>query len=291
MADSRTPGDAGVAPEGLDTYLDDDYDAVTGNRLEKVTSADGTEIAVDISGSGPPVMVIGGGLNDRFMFAVFAQMLSDRFTVYNYDRRGRGDSGYGDPDQYTIEREVEDLAAVTELAGEPGYVFANCTGGIVAVHAAAAGVPMAKLAMYEPPYCYPKITPEQMTRLKQLLAEDRREEAVTLFGMEVVGFLTPETLENFKRHPAWKGFEANAQSMLYDSIIDEQHSAIPFDLLPKITVPTYLLCGADTAASIRDALVTLSEEIPDAELVFLEGEGHVPDQRKAAPLVKEFFTS
>jgi pimeloyl-ACP methyl ester carboxylesterase len=130
-----------------------------------------------------------------------------------------------------------------------------------------------------------------MARLKQLLAEDRREEAVTLFGMEVVGFLTPETLENFKRHPAWKGFEANAQSMLYDSIIDEQHSAIPFDLLPKITAPTYLLCGADTAVSIRDALVTLSEEIPDASLVFLEGEGHVPDQRKAAPLVKEFFLS
>jgi len=291
MAHSTTPSDTGVAPEGLDTYLDDDYNAGTGGRLEMVTSADGTPIAVDVSGSGPAVMVIGGGLNDRFMFAVFAEMLADRFTVYNYDRRGRGDSGYGDPDQYTIEREVEDLAAVTELAGEPGRVFANCTGGIVAVHAAAAGVPMAKLAMYEPPYCYPKITPEQMARLKQLLAEDRREEAVTLFGMEVVGFLRPETLENFKRHPAWKGFEANAQSMLYDSIIDEQHSAIPFDLLPKITVPTFLLCGADTAVSIRDALVTLSEEIPDAELVFLEGEGHVPDQRKAAPLVKDFFTS
>lgn len=291
MAQSTTPGDTGVAPEGLDSYLDDDYAAAAGGRLEMVTSADGTPIAVDVSGSGPAVMVIGGGLNDRFMFAVFAEMLSDRFTVYNYDRRGRGDSGYGDPDQYTIEREVEDLAAVMELAGEPGHVFANCTGGIVAVHAAAAGVPMAKLAMYEPPYCYPKITPEQMARLKQLLAEDRREEAVTLFGMEVVGFLRPETLENFKRHPAWKGFEANAQSMLYDSIIDEQHSAIPFDLLPKITVPTFLLCGADTAVSIRDALVTLSEEIPDADLVFLEGEGHVPDQRKAAPLVKDFFTS
>ncbi|MEO7261231.1 MAG: alpha/beta hydrolase [Jatrophihabitantaceae bacterium] len=290
MAELRTP-DVGSAHEDLDTLLDDDYDRPRGGRLEMITSADGTAIAVDISGSGPAAMVVGGGLNDRFMFAVFAEMLSDRFTVYNYDRRGRGDSGYGDPDQYTIEREVEDLAAVIELAGEPGHVFANCTGGIVAVHAAAAGVPMAKLALYEPPYCYPKITPEKMAQLKQLLAEDRREEAVTLFGMEIVGFLTPETVENFKRHPAWKGFEANAPSMLYDSIIDEQHSAIPFDLLPKVTVPTFLLCGADTAVSIRDALVTLSEEIPDAQLVFLEGESHVPDQRKAAPLVKDFFSS
>jgi acyltransferase len=291
MADSRTPDDAGGAPEGLDTYLDDDYNAPSGGRLEMVTSADGTQIAVDISGSGPAAMVIGGGLNDRFMFAAFAEMLSDRFTVYNYDRRGRGDSGYGDPDQYAIEREVEDLATVIELAGEPGYVFANCTGGIVAVHAAAAGVPMAKLALYEPPYTYPKITPDQLARLKQLLAEDRREEAVTLFGMEVVGFLTPETLENFKRHPAWKGFEANAPSTLYDSIIDQQHSAIPFELLGKITMPTFILCGADTAVSIRDAMVTLSEEIPDAELVLLEGEVHVPDQRKIAPLVKNFFLS
>lgn len=291
MGNSRTPDDAGVAPESLDTYLDDDYDAGASGRLEMVTSTDGTPIAVEISGSGPALIVVGGGLNDRFMFSVFSEMLSDRFTVYNYDRRGRGDSGYGDPDQYTIDREVDDLAAVTELAGEPGHVFANCTGGIVAVHAAAAGVPMAKLAMYEPPYCYPKITPEQMTRLKQLLAEDRREEAVTLFGLEIVGFLTPETLDRFKQHPAWKGFEANAPSMLYDSIIDERHSSIPFDLLPKIAAPTFLLCGADTAVTIRDAMVTLSQEIPDAELLFLEGEGHLPDQRKAAPLVKEFFTS
>ncbi|MEV8506967.1 alpha/beta hydrolase [Actinoplanes sp. NPDC051475] len=291
MQEPRTPEGAGVTLEGLDTVLDDDYDAPSTGRLEFVTSADGTRIAVDVSGSGPAVMVIGGGLNDRFMFGAFAQMLSEQFTVYNYDRRGRGDSGYGDPDQYTIEREIDDLRAVVELAGEPALVFANCTGGIIAVHAAASGVPIAKLAMYEPPYNYPKITPDQMARLKQLLVEDRREEAVTLFGLEVVGFLTPETLDNFKQHPAWKGFEANARSTLYDSIIDADHSSIPFDLLPKITVPTFILCGAETAASIRDAMVTLSEEIADAELVFLEGEVHVPDQRKCAPLVTNFFLS
>src|ERR1700712_3555093 len=110
MPDSRTPGDAGVAPESLDTYLDDDYDAPGAGRLEMVTSADGTAIAVDVSGTGPAAIVVGGGLNDRFMFAVFAEMLSDRFTVYNYDRRGRGDSGYGDPDRDTIEREGEGRA-------------------------------------------------------------------------------------------------------------------------------------------------------------------------------------
>jgi pimeloyl-ACP methyl ester carboxylesterase len=279
----------GSVREGLDDILDDDYTQAEVLPVHFVTSADGTPIAYDVAGEGHPVVMIGGGLNDRFMFAPMARMLSERFRVYNVDRRGRGDSGMGDPDTFTIEREVEDLAAVMEAVGEPAHVFGNCTGGIVAVHAAAAGVPMSKLAIYEPPYLYPKITPSHMVELRRLIDEDRREEAVTLFGMEIVGFLTPETLDTFKAHPAWTAFEANAPSMLYDAIIDDQHSAIPYELLPRITAPTYIMCGSDTASTIREACEILAREIAETELVFLEGEGHVVDQKRAAPMVLEFF--
>jgi pimeloyl-ACP methyl ester carboxylesterase len=283
--------EAGAAADGLDGLLDDDYAGDRDLPLHSVLSSDGTKIAYEVSGSGPAVVVIGGGLNDKDMMSPIALGMSERFKVYNYDRRGRGDSEYGDPDQYTIEREIDDLAAVIEATGEPAMVFGNCTGGIIAVHAAAAGVPMAKLALYEPPYLYPKITPDQMARLKQLLIEDRREEAVTLFGVEVVGFIAPEALEKFKLHPAWQGFEANAPSMLYDAIIDEQHSEIPYELLPKITAPTFLMCGSATASSIRQACDILAEELPHTSLVLMEGDGHLLDQKKCAPLVMDFFES
>jgi pimeloyl-ACP methyl ester carboxylesterase len=282
--------EAGATEEGLPD-LPQDYAGSRNLPIQTLLSSDGTTIAYEVSGSGPPVVMIGGGLNDRAMFAPMAQALSEHFTVYNYDRRGRGDSGYGNPDEYTIQIEVDDLAAVIAVSGEPALVFGNCTGGIIAVHAAASGVPMAKLALYEPPYLYPKVTPEQMARLKQLLAEDRREEAVTLFGIEIVGFIDPDALEKFKLHPAWKAFEANALSTLYDSIIDDLHSAIPYDLLPKVTAPTILICGDATASSIQQACEILSQELPDASLLMLQGESHIIDQMKSAPLVMDFFQS
>lgn len=284
-----TTADFGVAADRIP--LDDDYAGPRNLPVETVVSADGTTIAYEVSGSGPAVVVIGGGLNDRAMFAPFAAMLAEDFTVYNYDRRGRGDSGYGDPDQYTIDREVEDLAAVIKATGGPAMVFANCTGAIIAIHAAAAGVPMAKLGMYEPPYEYPRITPENMAKLRKLVIEDRREEAVTLFGVDVVGFLTRDTVEAFKQHPAWAAFESMAPSLIYDAIIDEQHSSIPYQMLPDVTPPTLIMCGCESAQSIQDACATLSEKISDARLIRMEGEGHLFNQRTGAPLFAEFFRS
>jgi pimeloyl-ACP methyl ester carboxylesterase len=278
-----------VAPEGLP--LTDDYAGPRNLPVEFVTSADGTAIAYERSGGGHPVVVIGGGLNDRAMFTPFATILSQQFTVFNYDRRGRGDSGYGDPAQFSMEREVEDLAAVIEATGEPTSVFANCTGGMIAIYAAAAGVPMAKLGMYEPPYNSPKATPAQIATLKKYIDEDRREEAVTIFARDMVRFITPETLENFKHHPAWAAFESMAPSAYYDAIISVDHNAIPHDLLPKVTVPTLILSGRDSSAAIQDACVTVASEIPNARLIRLEGEGHLFNQKTGAPHFAEFFGS
>ncbi|MGK4584669.1 alpha/beta fold hydrolase [Kitasatospora sp. HPMI-4] len=287
MEDPVGSDDHGVAPEGLP--LDDDYAGPRDLVVETVVSADGTTIAYEKSGSGPAVVVIGGGLNDRAMFTPFATIMSEWFTVYNYDRRGRGGSELGDPESYAIDREVEDLAAVIGATGEPTAVFANCTGGMIAIRAAAGGVPMTKLGLYEPPYNSPKARPEQLAQLRQFIAEDRREEAVTLFGKDIVRFITEETLENFKQHPAWQAFQSMAPSAIYDAIISVDHNAIPFELLPKVAVPTLILTGSDSSAAIQNACVTLSEEIPDARLIRVEGEGHLFNQKTGAPLFAEFF--
>ena len=289
MVDTATAEDHGVAPDGLP--LTDDYAGPRNLPMETVTSADGTVIAYEKSGSGPPVVVIGGGLNDRAMFTPFATLMSEHFTVYNYDRRGRGGSGYGDPEQFSIEREIEDLAAVIAATGEPTSVFANCTGGMIAICAAAAGVPVLKLGLYEPPYDSPKATPEQIAQLRQFIAEDRREEAVTLFAKDMVRFITDETLENFKQHPAWQAFESMAPSAIYDAIISVDHNSVPFSILPKVTVPTLILSGRDSSAAIQNACGTLAEKLPDARIVRLEGEGHLFNQQTGAPLFAEFFAS
>ncbi|PNG23820.1 alpha/beta fold hydrolase [Streptomyces cahuitamycinicus] len=287
MVNAAAATGSDVFSDGLP--LDEDYAGPRDLTVETVLSADGTPIAYEKSGSGPPVVILGGGLNDKAMFTPLVTHMSKRFTVYNYDRRGRGDSGYGDPDQYTIQVEVEDLAAVLDAVGEPSHVFANCTGGQIAILAAAAGVPMMKLGLYEPPYWSPAVTTEQLATLKQFIAEDRRDEAVTLFGRDIVGFLSDETLDYFKQHPAWSAFRSMAPSTYYDAIISKDHSQIPHEELPKITVPTLVMRGDEGEQEIHDSCARVADEIPGATLLTKEGYNHLFDQDAWASSLMEFF--
>src|SRR5690349_9339311 len=118
--------------------------------FETVTSADGTPIAFDRTGDGTPVILVGGAFNDRTTVAGLAATLSPDFTAIAYDRRGRGDSGPGAV--YSVEREVEDLAALIDHVGGSAAVFGHSSGAVLALEAAARGVAMTSLAVYEPPY-------------------------------------------------------------------------------------------------------------------------------------------
>ena len=269
-------GKLGLTPSGL--------------PIETVISADGTPIAFERSGDGPPVVFIGGGLNNKQMFFKFRSLLSESFTVLNYDRRGRGDSGDGDRDQYTIDLEIQDLEAVIDAAAEPCFVFSNCTGGLIAVQAAARGVPMVKLAMYEPPFSAPKVPDDYMDRLKELIAADRRGDAVALFQREFVGF-PEEIITRFESHPIWPMFEAAAPTLLYDCMLSIDYGSIPLELLPKIAVPTLVIDGGDSPLWIRDACETLAREIPRGRHFRFEGESHLLNQELTAPLVAEFLLS
>ncbi|MGO9892167.1 MAG: alpha/beta fold hydrolase [Solirubrobacteraceae bacterium] len=118
--------------------------------MELVDSPDRTRIAFDRSGSGPPLVIVLGAFCDRSTSKSLAALLAPSYTVYEYDRRGRGDSDDGLP--CSIESEVEDLAAVIGAAGESPFVYGHSSGGILALEAAGVGVEMRGLAVYEPPY-------------------------------------------------------------------------------------------------------------------------------------------
>jgi acyltransferase len=262
---------------------------VRGLPLETVVSADGTIIAFEKSGTGPPVVIIGGGLNEKAMHAELAIGLSECFTVYNYDRRGRGGSGDTPAEDYTVDREIEDLAAVIDATGGPTHVFANCTGGMIAVPAAAAGVPMAKLAMYEPPYGNDITVPDgYFEHLRQLLAANRRSEAVALFLKEDALF-TEDELVYFRQHPIWPSFESMAPTTIYDSLLSHLADSVPTELLAAIHIPTLVLCGRESLAATIEACRALADGLPAGEFVSLSNQGHIMDDKLGAELLTEFF--
>jgi acyltransferase len=276
-----------MATEQAETNMEHlDY----GNRglpIETVRSADGTTIAYEKSGSGPPVVIVGGGLNEKAMHAELAEGLSQHFTVLNYDRRARGDSDDRLDGPYTVEREIEDLAAVIEAANEPCFVFANCTGGMVAVPAAASGVPMAKLAMYEPPYGAPPVPDGYMDQLAELLRERRHTEAVAHF-LKYAQFIDAE-IEHLQDHPIWPAFEAMAPSMLYDAILCATGTRIPTEQLAQIRVPSLVLGGKESPDWMLNNCGAVAGGIPEGHFVTMESAGHLMDDIEGAKLLARFF--
>ena len=157
--------------------------------MPKVTSHDGTPIAFERSGNGPPVILVLGAFNDRSSGAPLAASLAQRFTVLNYDRRGRGESG--DTPPYAVEREIEDLDTLISAAGGSACVFVHSSGATLALQAAARGLAITRLALHEPPIVVgderPRPPADLAARLAAWVATGQRGEAVELFQTAGVG--------------------------------------------------------------------------------------------------------
>ena len=168
----------------LEPDYGDPTDAERSEFMDKVTSSDSTQIAFDRLGDGPPVIVVGGAMCDRALIGPTAEELAKHFTVLNYDRRGRGDSG--DTGPYAVEREIEDIGALIVEAGGSASVYGHSSGADLALRAAAYGLPIDKLVLHEPPYNTDgeeeqRISWEYALDLEALLSEGRRGDAVELF--------------------------------------------------------------------------------------------------------------
>jgi pimeloyl-ACP methyl ester carboxylesterase len=257
--------------------------------VDTVTSADGTTIALDRAGDGPPVILINAGPTDRTVNAPLVDLLAPGFTVLNYDRRGRGRSG--DTPPYAVDREYEDLAAVIDAAGGSASLFGNSGGGILALEAAARGLPITKLVVWEPPYgigSRPPVPQGYRERLARLLAAGRRGDMVELFLTQAVG-MPAEVVAPMRQAPFWPSMEAVAHALIYDAMIVEDFS-LPPGRVAGIKVPTLVLDGGQTP-SLSIAAQAVADAVPNARRHTLEGQPHNVDAAALAPALAEFFAA
>ena len=258
--------------------------------METVTSRDGTTIAFDKMGQGPPVVLVCGGSVDRKADAAIAQELASDLTVFNFDRRGRGDSG--DTPPYAIEREVEDIEAVMEAAGGSANLWGSSSGAVLAMIAAASGAQVDKLALWEPPFILDENArppADQVEQYERMIAEGRRGDAAEYFMTKVVG-MPPEFVADARTQPWWANQEAIAHTLAYDARIMGDYS-IPTETAAQVKAPTLVLAGGADMPFMRESAHALGNAIPDAEVQYLDGQGHDVDPTVLGPALKAFFAS
>ena len=264
--------------------------------MNKVTSKDGTTIAYEKSGAGPAVILVDGALGYRSFSPLgeLAKLLSPHFTVYTYDRRGRGESSNGKP--FAVEREIEDIEALIQEAGGSAFVFGTSSGACLALEAAIKlGARIRRLAMYEAPYnsdiAAQKEWRDYRKQLAEALAADRRGDAVVLF-MKFVG--TPaEMIDGMRNSSMWPMFEAVAPTLEYDAAELGEDRSAPTKRAAKINIPALVMdSGANlTMMPFMHASATaLAKAIPHAQHRVLEGQRHDVDINVLAPVLTEFFS-
>jgi len=259
--------------------------------MKTVTSKDGTKIAYETVGHGRVVILVLGALNSRKSGSKLAKLLASHFTVVSYDRRGRGDST--DTAPYSPQREVEDIAALMDAVEGPVYLYGHSSGAAIALQAAIKlRKKVRKLAIYEAPYSLDgdarKAASEYYGQLKKLLKDGRKGDAVALF-VRSVG-VSDKQIQAMKRMPMWRGLEAMAPTLAYDSEVMGEGHALPEPLLKRVNTPTLVMHGGAGAPSMRDAAQAISEAIPNAQLRTLAGQTHGVRPKVLAPVLEDFFT-
>jgi pimeloyl-ACP methyl ester carboxylesterase len=261
--------------------------------MNTVTSSDGTTIAFDRSGEGPPLVLVGGALSDRGAAGSLAEALAPSFTVYAYDRRGRGDSG--DTAPYTVAREVADLEAVVAEAGGSAFVFGHSSGAALALEAVAHDLPVTKLALYEPPFIvddgHAPLPDDYVERLTELSSSGRRGDAVEFFLTSGPG-VPAEVIAGMRAEPFWPAMEAMAHTLAYDGEVMGDTMAgrpLPPDRWASVTMPTLVMDGDQSPEWARNSVAALAEVLPNAERRSLAGQDHGAASQVLSPVLVEFF--
>ncbi|MFI6230082.1 alpha/beta fold hydrolase [Micromonospora echinospora] len=260
----------------------------TNQPAQTVRSADGTLIAYEPFGEGPPIVLVGGAFNHRATAQPLAAALAPHFTAYTYDRRGRGDSG--DTAPYSADREVDDLAALIGAAGGSAYVYGLSSGAILAARAAAQGLTITGLALFEPPFAVdgragPR--PGLAATLAELVAADRRAEAVELFMTAAVG-LPGEAVAGMRHDPSWSFLERMAHTLAYDTTITGD-GALPRDELAAITAPTLVVESTASPDWLRQATRRTAEAVAGARRLSMAGGYHEVPPADLAVELRRFF--
>ncbi len=256
-----------------------------------MSSADGTRIAYQVDGAGPPLVLVDGALAHRTqgLSPGLRKILMDRFSVCSYDRRGRGESDPG-ATAHTVEREVEDLVAVIEASGSPANVFAHSAGAALALEAARRGAPVLRMVCYEAPFIldssHPPDDPDFSRHLQELVDQGRRGEAVTEFFrfMEV-----PAPVRLLMRVlPLWKQLAAVAHTLPYEFALVgpfRQQSPLPPGYFDSITAETLMISGDRSYAYMRNAQPLIAAALPHGRFETLAGQTHDVKPKAIAPVI------
>ena len=265
-----------------------------GGRMETVQSADGTTIAFERRGSGPPLILVGGALSGRSSAADLASHLSGDLTVFAYDRRGRGDST--DTAPYAVEREIEDLDALIGSAGGSASVFGRSSGAALALRSAEAGLAIRGLVVYEPPFIVDDsrepLPADFAAHMDDLARTGRPGDAVEYFMVVGVG-VPAEVIAGLLRSPMWPAMEAMAHTLAYDVLVMGDAMAgspAPLQRWASLDTPTLVLDGGASPPWIRHAAHTLAKTLPNAGYRTLAGQDHGPASSVLAPELRTFFS-
>jgi pimeloyl-ACP methyl ester carboxylesterase len=257
--------------------------------MRTTLSADGTKIAFDQTGQGPPVILVVGAFNDRSTGAPLAKALESRLTVLNYDRRGRGASG--DTQPYAVEREIEDLGALIREAGGAAGVFGYSSGAHLALAAAAQGLNITKLALYDAPFIVgddvPRPPKDIAAQLATLVSSNRRGDAVELYQTRLVGIPEPVVVQ-LRQAPFRPALEAMAHTLVYDATLIGDLS-VPTAQLQSIKTPTLVVYGTESPALMGTAAKALVVALPNGDVRPLDGQTHDIVPAVLGPVLLEFF--
>jgi pimeloyl-ACP methyl ester carboxylesterase len=259
------------------------------------TSDDHTTIAYTRLGSGPPLILVDGAFcyRENGPASQLAPLLAEHFTVFAYDRRGRGESG--DEPPYTIEREVEDLRSLVREAGGSALAVGISSGGALALQAAARGVSLQGLVLYEPPFIaadgHAPSFDAQKSRLHELVSAGDRAGAARFFITNVYGAprafvaVMPIIMWN-----SWKKNQSVAHTLEYDLTLMEDWSVLR-ERSTSVTVPVLVVGGEKSPAPLKEAVATVARALPNARSVYLKDQDHNLSASAVAPLVVEFFNT
>lgn len=269
-----------------------------GHSMKTATSTDGTVIAFDKLGTGPAVVLVTGALGDRShpMQKELATHLAEHFTVFNYDRRGRGDSG--DTPPYAVEREIEDIEALIDEAGGSAFVYGISSGAVLALKATSK-LPskVEKLALYEPPFILddsrPALPEDYVAQLNAAIAAGNRSAAVEIFMTQAL-LIPDEYLEPMRNDPMWADMEKLAHTIAYDGLVVKDVMAgkpWPAGTWATATSPTLIISGEMSEAFFHKAATTLAGDLVEAEHRTLKGQAHDVAPAALAPMLVEYFAN
>ena len=259
--------------------------------MTRVVSKDGTSIGFERTGRGPALILVDGAMC-RMAFgpsAKLAKVLASHFTVYRYDRRGRGESG--DTGPYAPEREVDDIAALIAHAGGSASLLGLSSGGALALHAAAAGLAVDKVIAYEPPYVDVDGTrgaKRHEVRLRELVASGQRGDAITYFMRDMVGAPAFVAVMMKLMPWVWRKLVAVAHTLPYDAAVMTEF-AVPRDRFAAIRRPVLVMNGSKTDPRLKDAARAIAATVPGALHEELAGQTHNVGPRVLAAAAVPFL--